>query len=116
MAPLARCPLLGMSVKRGSTVACYRIILVRVYLVKNCSIFTILTLQKVNASVKKSDQDLDQVNSSIDDIREASLSFAPSLRMDVPIKTLPSKQAAIKEKTLKKQPAAKPEKTSSGES
>ena len=70
----------------------------------------------MNASVKKSDQDLDQVNSSIDDIREASLSFAPSLRMDVPIKTLPSKQAAIKEKTLKKQPAAKPEKSSSGES
>ena len=73
-----------------------------------------LTLQKVNASVKKSDQDLDQVNSNIDDIRDAALSFAPSLRMDIPIKTLPSKQAAGKEKASKK-PVAKPGKTGSGE-
>ena len=42
-----------------------------------------LTLQKVNTSVKKSEQDLDQVNSNIDDIHDATLSFAPSLRMDI---------------------------------
>ena len=69
--------------------------------------------QKVNANVKKSDQDLEQVISNTDDIRDAILSFAPSLRMDIPIKTFPSKPLVSKpgkgkEKKAKQKPPRPP--------
>ena len=62
--------------------------------------------QKVNANVKKSDQDLEQVISNTDDIRDAILSFAPSLRMDIPIKTFPSKPLVSKPGKKKEKKAA----------
>ena len=51
--------------------------------------------------MKKSDQDLDALNSSIDGIREIALSFAATLKMDIPVKTISGRGTKDKAATWK---------------